>query len=180
MALTVSPLCAACGCEQPGPALLVLVLLFADERLLLLRRGTDPYQHAWAPPGGFVQSGESLEAAARRELSEEVGIEATEDQLVPHAMISLPTLNQVYMVFVAKLDRAVPPTPALPEALEARWFLRTELPADIWEPAASFDVERTFNCALQGGFDFYQQTSDSLRVISGTGQIEYLWRRGTR
>ena len=56
-----------------GPALLVLVAVFADDRVLL-HRGVAPYQGQRAPPGGFVEAGESLEAAAIREVWEEAGI----------------------------------------------------------------------------------------------------------
>ena len=69
----------------PRPAVAVDLVIFTiidtDLKLLLIRRGIGPHQGMWALPGGFVRvgdavedQGESLEAAAHRELAEETGL----------------------------------------------------------------------------------------------------------
>lgn len=52
------------------------VVIDAASRVLLIRRGTPPYQGKLALPGGFVDVGETVEDACRRELKEETGVEA--------------------------------------------------------------------------------------------------------
>lgn len=50
--------------------------------VLLIERGIPPYQGRYALPGGFVHRDEPLEAAARRELAEETGLDALDDVIV--------------------------------------------------------------------------------------------------
>ena len=58
------------------PALTTDCAIFDRQgRVLLIRRGHEPYAGAYALPGGFVEVGETVEAACRREVLEEVGIE---------------------------------------------------------------------------------------------------------
>jgi ADP-ribose pyrophosphatase YjhB (NUDIX family) len=51
------------------------VIAFQGERVLLVRRGKPPRLGLWSLPGGAQHVGERAEAAARRELLEETGIE---------------------------------------------------------------------------------------------------------
>ena len=45
--------------------------------VLLIERKVKPFKKAWALPGGFKRPEETLDEAARRELHEETGVEAT-------------------------------------------------------------------------------------------------------
>ena len=58
------------------------VIFDPEGRVLLIRRGQPPYAGAYALPGGFVEIGETVEAACRRERLEETGIEVGALRLV--------------------------------------------------------------------------------------------------
>ena len=55
----------------------IVILTMADGVLhvLLVRRGEEPFKDMWAIPGGFKRPDETLDEAARRELSEETGVD---------------------------------------------------------------------------------------------------------
>ena len=53
----------------------ILTMSASALHVLLVRRGEDPFQGMWAIPGGFKRPTETLDEAARRELSEETGVD---------------------------------------------------------------------------------------------------------
>jgi ADP-ribose pyrophosphatase YjhB (NUDIX family) len=158
-----------------APSIAVLTILFAENHLLLVRRGVAPYAGKWAPPGGFVEQDESLETAAAREVNEEVGIHLTPERLIPNAMVSLPHIQQLCVVFLAQLDRRVPLRIAPPEVLEAAWFKEEDYPGEhIWDPGSHFDAKQIYEQVRIGRFDFYQQSESFFRVISTGLSVRYL------
>lgn len=58
------------------------VVLDGEGRILLIRRKNAPFEGQYALPGGFVDIGETVEAAAKRELMEETGVKAGKLRLV--------------------------------------------------------------------------------------------------
>jgi 8-oxo-dGTP diphosphatase len=53
----------------------ILTMSEGKLRVLLVRRGEAPFEGMWAIPGGFKRPAETLDEAARRELSEETGVD---------------------------------------------------------------------------------------------------------
>ena len=111
---------------MPAP---VTPLLTADAVILdhvrgvaLIRRGRPPFQGRWALPGGFVEIGESCEAACVREAREETGLEVEPVELL--GVYSGPgrdprghTVSTVYLCRVTGGAIA-----GGDDAAEARWF----------------------------------------------------------
>jgi ADP-ribose pyrophosphatase YjhB (NUDIX family) len=125
--------CPACGLvlyENPAPTASALVV--DDEgRVLLARRGIEPFRGMWDAPGGFVRPGESGEEAARRELREETGLEIDVGEvlaIVPdtYGGDGQTTLN----IFYRGRVRGGVAAPAS-DVSELAWFGSDELP----EPA---------------------------------------------
>ena len=58
------------------PILAASIAVFREGRVLLAERVNPPAANCFSLPGGLVETGETLEAAARRELMEETGVSA--------------------------------------------------------------------------------------------------------
>jgi 8-oxo-dGTP diphosphatase len=105
------------------PALTTDCAIFdGNDRVLLIRRGNPPFEGAYALPGGFVEIGETVDEACRREVLEEVGIEVGELRLV--GVYSDPARDPrghtVSIAFLAVLLRASVPR-AGSDAAAAEW-----------------------------------------------------------
>jgi 8-oxo-dGTP diphosphatase len=61
---------------NPGPKLAVDCIILVEGKVLLIHRRNPP--HGWALPGGFVEYGETVEDAVRREMKEETGLELSD------------------------------------------------------------------------------------------------------
>lgn len=105
------------------PALTTDCVIFdPQERVLLIRRGNEPFKGAFALPGGFVNVGETVEDACRREVQEETGLMLDELALV--GVYSDPGRDPrghtVSVVFVARLPKSTTPV-AGDDAASAEW-----------------------------------------------------------
>jgi ADP-ribose pyrophosphatase YjhB (NUDIX family) len=129
--------CGACGTIfYRNPKIVVGCLPVWEDRVLLCKRAIEPRLGLWTLPAGFMENGESLPDGAMRETLEEAGARVDVGQL--YAVISLPQIHQVYMMFRSRLldlDYA-----AGPESLEVALFAEDEVP---WERLAFRTITRT-------------------------------------
>lgn len=101
----------------------------SETYVLLIRRKNPSFQNQWTLPGGFVESDEDLETAAKRELKEETGIEMTScEQLHTFGKPGRdPRGRTISIVYVGLASEASEPK-AADDAKEARWFPIENLP----------------------------------------------------
>jgi 8-oxo-dGTP diphosphatase len=132
--------------EYRQPKLTVDVIIeMGDQRdVILIRRKNPP--HGWALPGGFVDEGETVEEAARREALEETSLHVELERQFhvysdPHRD---PRWHTVSVVFIG---RAEGESRGADDAREARAFPREALP----EPLA-FDHGQILEDYLRGRY----------------------------
>jgi 8-oxo-dGTP diphosphatase len=135
--------------EYPRPALTVDCVVFGmdegDLKVLLIKRGVEPFAGKWALPGGFVRMDEALDDAARRELEEEAGIRPSHlEQLYTFGEPGRDPRGRVvtvaYFALVKLSDHRVH---ASTDAREAAWF-------SVWDtPKLAFDHADILGTALQ-------------------------------
>jgi ADP-ribose pyrophosphatase YjhB (NUDIX family) len=142
--------CAQCGTiHYLNPKVVVGCLPEWEDRVLLCRRAIEPRHGLWTLPAGFLENGETIAAGAARETLEEASARVEVGDL--YTVISLPHINQIYVMFRARLaDLDFGPGP---ESLEVRLFREDEMP---WEELAFRTIGRTlrnyFLDRRSGGF----------------------------
>ncbi len=126
-----------------NPRLTVDGVIVRGSKLLLIRRGNPPFKNTWALPGGFVDYGETVETAVRREAQEETGLETSIRRLV--GVYSDPDRDPrghtVSVVFLLDVESGSPQ--GGDDAAEAKWFALDNL------PELAFDHAKIINDALE-------------------------------
>ena len=133
--------------QYARPALAVDCVVFGldeDLQVLLIQRDIPPFQGRWALPGGFVRMDETLDEAARRELTEETGVTRVYlEQLYTFSDLDRDPRERVvsvaYYALVKLSDHRVK---AATDAREAAWFSVVDL------PSLAFDHDEVLHAAL--------------------------------
>lgn len=126
----------------PRPIAATIAVVIRNGQVLLVRRRNPPDAGRWGFPGGKIEVGETIAAAAVRELHEETGVRGKAGRIFTaidvfdrdaHGELSR------HFILIAVLCRWLSGEPvAGDDALEARWFGLTDL--DQADLAMSFGV----------------------------------------
>ena len=123
------PVCSACGfvCYL-HPKIVAVTIPVRHGRVLLTRRAIEPALGLWTFPGGYVDWGESVVAAARREMREEVGLD-----LEPGGLVGIYSYDGAPVVIVAyhvTVPDGLEAEADAHEVSETGYFAREEIPWD--------------------------------------------------
>lgn len=121
--------------EYPHPAVTTDIVIFTVQegalKVLLIKRGMEPFKGKWALPGGFIKIDESLEEGALRELSEEAGISGVYlEQLYSFGKVDRDPRERVISVaYYALIPADSVELKAGTDADDAAWFSVADLPS---------------------------------------------------
>ena len=160
-------ICDHCGTiHYQNPRIITGCIVAWQQQVLLCRRAIEPRRGLWTLPAGFMENGETSQQGAMRETWEEAEASIAIDDLF--MTVNLPHINQVYMLFRARLLE--PRFGATQESLEVALFEQHSVP---WERLAF----ETVTLALRHWFadrdagQFIQRMADIERL--GDGQDGY-------
>ena len=131
------------------PSLAADIVVFAidqtDLKVMLVRRGIEPFRDQWALPGGFVRIDESVAACAKRELEEETGLSNVFlEQLFTFGDTDRDPRGRVVSVaYFALVNVAGRSYSAGTDACQAAWFAVDE------SPTLAFDHDEILSVARQ-------------------------------
>jgi len=129
--------CDACATiHYQNPKMIVGCIAEWEKRILLCRRAIEPRMGLWTVPAGLMENGETTAQGAARETLEEANARVEVGPL--YAMYDIPHINQVYILFRARLldlDFS-----AGTESLEVKLFDEADIP---WEQIAFATVRNT-------------------------------------
>ena len=126
--------------EQQLPKLGVSACVWQGKRVLVIQRANPPFARMWSLPGGHVEAGETLLAAANRELFEETGVKAHLKHLAGMYTLAHPDGSYMIACYTGRWKSGK--GMASGDVMAARWALSAELGGLAFTPNARDAIER--------------------------------------
>ena len=136
--------CPKCG-NYTNRGVSVDAVIIKNGKVLLIKRGVDPFKGYWGTPGGYVDWDETIEETVKREVKEETDLDVSDLRLV--GVYSSPkrhpkqVINLVYLIGdfegIFKVSD---------DATQGKWFRLDSLPREM-------------------AFDHKQNIMDSLHIL---------------
>ncbi len=154
--------CAGCDAiSYVNPLPVAVLLLPIDDGMLVVRRAIPPRQGQLALPGGFIDQGESWQAAAARELREEAGIIVNPTELRLFDALSAP--DGTVLIFGTALPRRASELPVFDASAEVSERRVLARPEPLAFALHTLVVERWFAERASGGDPAQGEASASPR-----------------
>ena len=133
--------------EKPSVTADIVIYTIQNNELkiLLVKRGIEPFKNKWAIPGGFVRIHESLEDAAKRELEEETGVKDVYlEQLYSFGDPKRDPRGRVITVaYMALINSEKIKLKAATDVSEVQWFSIKKI------PQLAFDNKKILDYSLK-------------------------------
>jgi 8-oxo-dGTP diphosphatase len=103
------------------------MILVENGKVLLIKRGRDPFKGEWAIPGGRIEDDETAEQCAKREMKEETGLDVEIIKMT--GLYSDPERDPRLIIAAGFLVKRVGGVvQGGDDAAEAKWFDLSKLP----------------------------------------------------
>ena len=134
--------CPTCGAFT-NRGVTIDAVIVKDGKILLIKRGVEPFKRYWGLIGGYVGWDETVEDAVRRELKEELGLDATSLRFIK--LYSNPDRHPKQSIDMAyAVEVTGDPRPG-DDAVDFHWYPIDALPNEL-----AFDHKQIIEdyCAL--------------------------------
>lgn len=116
----------------------VAAIIHREEAYFATQRGYGEWEGMWEFPGGKIESGESPEAALKREIQEELGIDITIDRFLCTTEYDYPSFHLTMHCYLCDVEAG---EIELREHKSARWLTAETLDNVEWLPADKEVIE---------------------------------------
>ena len=117
--------CPHCG-RYNNRAATIDAIIIRENKILLIKRGLEPFKNYWGLPGGYVDWNETLEDAVKREVKEEVGADVI--SLKQMGIYSNPKRHPQQTIDISYEVEIEGEIKAGDDAKKFKWFNLNELP----------------------------------------------------